>query len=176
MNSLAKHDFQVLDFLVRHFSERFTVRQMALQLKLSAAGAHLSLKKLQKSGIVEAEKLGTGLFYQINLKDKIAMHLASIVLLDKDVRSIKADELKEDAKAVVFDNKTVLIIASNKQLAEDSAKKSLKEISWLILNEEEFNLHILEKDAKVLGIIQNGKVLHGEDTIVSAIKRYLRYG
>ena len=176
MNSLAKHDFAVIDFLVRHFAERFTVRQMSQQLKLSAAGAHLSLKKLQKAGIVEAEKLGTGLFYQIYLRSKIAEHLAAIVLLDKDAKLIPVDALKEDVKALVYDNKTLLVIANNKQLVEDIAKKSLNDVHWLILNDEEFSRYVLEKDTKVLNIIQHGRVLQGEQVIVHGIKRYLRYG
>ena len=67
MLSLSDNEFSVLDFLVRNFTERLTIRSIAQRLNFSSAGVFNILKKLEKSNIVAGQKLGTGLFYSINL-------------------------------------------------------------------------------------------------------------
>ena len=80
--SLSDNEFSVLSFLVRNFTERLTIRNVAQRLNFSAAGVFNILKKLEKEDIVKGEKLGTGLFYSINFENKIALHIAEIVLLN----------------------------------------------------------------------------------------------
>ena len=58
MLSFSKHEFRIVGFLVRHLSARFTIRDIASKLSISAPGCHAALKKLEKNGIVTAEKLG----------------------------------------------------------------------------------------------------------------------
>ena len=82
--SLSDNEFSVLSFLVRNFTERLTIRNIAQRLNFSAAGVFNILKKLDKENIVKGEKLGTGLFYAINFENKIALHIAEIVLLYSD--------------------------------------------------------------------------------------------
>ena len=48
MDSIAKNEFRMVEFLVRNFYERLTIRNIAAKLKMSAAGAHSVLKKLEK--------------------------------------------------------------------------------------------------------------------------------
>ena len=78
MISLSDNEFSVLSFLTRNFSERLTIRSIALRLKFSAAGVFNILKKLEKLDIVYGQKLGTGLFYSINFENKIANGVCGI--------------------------------------------------------------------------------------------------
>ena len=114
MLSLSDNEFSVLSFLVRNFTERLTIRNIAHRLNFSPAGVFNILKKLEKQEIVVGEKLGTGLFYSINFGNKIAEHLASIVLLHSDDKSekISIEQLKE-AKAAVLNKKTLLLVTDS---------------------------------------------------------------
>jgi len=68
MLSLSDNEFSVLNFLVRNFSEKLTIRNIAQRLNFSPAGVFNILKKLEKQSIVVGQKLGTGLFYSINFE------------------------------------------------------------------------------------------------------------
>jgi DNA-binding Lrp family transcriptional regulator len=120
MLSLSKSEFRVIGFLIRNFSKRFTIRNIGSQLKISAAGAHSVLKKLEKNGVVRAEKLGTGLFYEINLNNKVAEHLAAASLLNYfSVKDMETRELDKECSAVVFDGKNALAITGNADRVRD---------------------------------------------------------
>ena len=62
MLSLSDNEFSVLNFLVRNFTEKLTIRNIAHRLNFSPAGVFNILKKLEKQNIVVGQKLGTGLF------------------------------------------------------------------------------------------------------------------
>ena len=70
MLSLSDNEFSVINFLVRNFTEKLTIRNVAQRLNFSAAGVFNILKKLEKAGIVIGQRLGTGLFYSINFDNK----------------------------------------------------------------------------------------------------------
>src|SRR3989344_9405559 len=103
MLSLSDNEFSVLNFLIRNFSEKLTIRNIAKRLNFSSAGVFNILKKMEKQNIVVGEKLGTGLFYSINFENRIAEHLASVVLLypeekiDLDIQKLK------NASAAILD-------------------------------------------------------------------------
>ena len=113
MLSLSDNEFSVLSFLVRNFTERLTIRNMAQRLNFSAAGVFNILKKLEKQNIVKGEKLGTGLFYSINFENKIAVHIAEIVLLYSDDKISMNSEQFKQAKAAISDKKNLLLIVDN---------------------------------------------------------------
>ena len=175
MISLSKNEFGVVSFLIRNFSTRFTIRNIASQLKISAAGAHAVLKKLEKSDVVKAEKLGTGLFYHINLASKIATHLAAIVLLEHfDIKGIETKDIEKESRAAVFDGKRILVVTSSADLIQDICYRSFKEIKVICKGEEEFVEALTDKDRDILGILEKGNVLYGEELIVNSIKRVMR--
>ena len=165
MQSIAKNEFEVINFLVRNFSQRYTIRGIAQNLNLSAAGVHSILKKLEKSNLVVHEKLGTGLFYSVNYNNKIARHLAAIVLLEGDV-DIKVDV---DAKAVIATKKDVLVITD--VVVEDVSieGKNVITVSQSYLLEK-----LDSRDNVILDIFKEGKVLEGEEFIVNLIKDFRR--
>ncbi len=165
MQSISNHEFQVLNFLVRNFSTRYTVRQISVKLKASPAGTHKGLKKLEEDEILKSEKLGTGLFYHINLDNQVAKHLAAIVLLmDRADSAVvkKLEGIKEARAAIV--NKNALLVISH------VAVKTPSEFSPVVLSEHELVEMIKQRDKKILDFIEQGKLLWGENIIVASIK------
>ncbi len=175
MISLSKNEFSVISFLIRNFSRRFTIRNIAAELGISAAGAHAVLKKLEKGDVVRAEKLGTGLFYHINLASKVATHLAAIVLLEHfDIKGIETKEIKKESRAAVFDGKRMLVVTSSADIVQDICYRSFKEIKVVCKGEEELIEALMNKEKEVLEILEHGNVLYGEELIVDLIKRVMR--
>ena len=175
MISLSKSEFNVIGFLIRNFSKRFTIRSIASRLEISAAGAHSVLKKLEKNNVVKADRLGTGLFYYIDLDSKIANHLASIVLIEQfDVKKIDTEEIEKESKAVIFDGKRALVVTTNEDIVKDVCYRNFKEIKVICKEEEEFVEALRGKEKDVLEILENGNVLFGEELILNSIKRVMR--
>ncbi len=167
MLSLSDNEFSVISFLVRNFTERLTIRNVAQKLNFSAAGVFNILKKLEKHNIVVGEKLGTGLFYSINLENKIAEHLAAIVLLYSDDKIEKINiELLKQAKAAIFDKKSLLLITDNVTVLDIS----IPNVEVIAKTEDEVVGLIRKKDSVMLQLLKKGIVLFGEDKFVGIIK------
>ena len=166
MLSLSDNEFSVLNFLVRNFTERLTIRSIAQRLNFSAAGVFNILKKLEKNEIVVFQKLGTGLFYQINLENRIARHLAAIVLVHSDEKISVSTEQFRNAKAAIFDKKTLLLITDN-VTALDIA---IPNISITTKTEDEIAELLRKRDIDTIQMLKKGVVLFGEEHIASIIK------
>jgi len=166
MLSLSDNEFSVLNFLVRNFTEKLTIRNIAKKLNFSPAGVFNILKKLEKQNIVAGQKLGTGLFYSINFENKIAEHLASVVLLYSDEKlEIDIEKLK-NAKAAIFDRKNLLLITDNITILDIS----IPNISIIAKTEDEVIAILRKRDTETLQLLRKGIILFGEDTIVEIIK------
>ena len=175
MLSISKSEFNVIGFLIRQFSKRFTIRSIALKLNISAAGMHAVLKKLEKGGIVKAERLGTGLFYEINLESRVAQYLAAVMLMRySDIKKINTDELEKETKAVIFDGKGIVVVTSDSDAVKDICYRELKEIKVICKGEEEFVDALRNKERNVLDVLEQGNVLFGEELVVDSIKKVIR--
>ncbi|MBI2657195.1 winged helix-turn-helix transcriptional regulator [Candidatus Woesearchaeota archaeon] len=167
MISLSDNEFSVISFLVRNFTEKLTIRSIAQKLNFSPAGVFNILKKLEKQNIVTGEKLGTGLFYSINFENRIAQHLASIVLVYNDEKiSLDISQFRQ-AKAAVFSNKTLLLITDSMT----SLDASIPNVTIISKTEDEFVSMLRKKDAEALQVLKKGIVLFGEDNLVEIIKK-----
>ena len=166
MLSLSDNEFSVISFLVRNFTEKLTIRNVAQRLNFSPAGVFNILKKLEKQRIVVGQKLGTGLFYSINFENKIAEHLAAIVLLYSDEKiEIDIEKFKQ-AKAAIFDKKTLLLITDNVTFLDIT----IPNIEVIAKTEDEVTALLRKKDSVILQMLKNGVVLFGEDKFVEIIK------
>ena len=166
MLSLSDNEFSVVSFLVRNFTERLTIRDIAKRLGFSAAGVFNILKKLEKQNIVTGQKFGTGLFYSINFDSKIAEHLAAVVLLYSDEKiTLNVEQLKQ-AKAAIFDKKNLLLVTDN-VTALDAA---IPNVNVIVKTKDEFIGLLRKKDAEMLQLLRKGTALFGEDEIVGMIK------
>ena len=167
MLSLSDNEFSVLNFLVRNFTEKLTIRSIAQKLDFSPAGVFNILKKLEKQAIVVGQKLGTGLFYSINFENKIARHLSAVVLLysgDK-AEDIDIGPLKK-AESAIFDRKTLLLITDNVTVLDISISNA----SVVSKTEDEIIALLRKKDPETLQLLRKGIVLFGDDKIVDIIK------
>ena len=167
MLSLSDNEFSVFSFLVRNFTEKLTIRSIAQRLGFSAAGVFNILKKLEKQGIVNGQKLGTGLFYSVNFDNKIGYHLAEIALVYSDDKIEKLDvEHFKQAKTAVFDKKTLLLVTDNITLLDIS----IPNINIISKTESEIIGLFKKKDQEMLQLLKKGVVLFGEDQLVDIIK------
>jgi len=170
MLSLSDNEFSVIDFLVRNFAERLTIRSIAKKLGFSAAGVFNILKKLEKERIVIGQKLGTGLFYSINLQNVVAEHLAAIVLVYSDEKiAIDIGQLKQ-AKAAIFDKKNLLLITDSMTFMEIS----IENVNVISKTEDEALTLFRKRDAELMQILKKGVVLFGEDKLVDIIKNCMQ--
>ncbi len=165
MDSLNNTDLAVISFLTRNFTELFSMRKIARQLKLSTAGIHKSCKELEKQGIVVSERLGSGLFYRMNFPDRKAHHLAAMALL----AGKQLDLGHHDIRAVMADAKRAVVVTFDEAKARQEVKLAGKELD--IINPEEFMLLMQKRDSRLVGMLKTADVLFGEDFIVSAIQR-----
>ncbi len=171
MLSLSDNEFSVLKFLVRNFTEKLTIRNIAQRLNFSPAGVFNILKKLEKQEIVVGQKLGTGLFYSINLENRIAEHLAAIVLLYSQEKIEFNFEQLKSAKAAILDKKSLLVIMDNISLLD----VSIPNIEVISKTEDEVIGLLRKKDAQLTQLLSNGTVLFGEDVIVGIIKKCISW-
>lgn len=175
MLSLSDNEFSVINFLVRNFAEKLTIRSIAQRLGFSPAGVFNILKKLEKEKIVVGQRLGTGLFYSINLEEKIAVHLASIVLLYSDENKpgkpdkINIEQIKE-AKAAILDKKALLLITDS-ATAFNILDIAIQNVKVTSKTYEEVTALLRKKDAEMLHMLKQGTVLFGEEVIVGIIKK-----
>ena len=168
MLSLSDNEFSVLSFLVRNFTERLTIRNIAQRLNFSPAGVFNILKKLEKNNIVVGQKLGTGLFYAINFENKIAEHLAGIVLLysDDKIEKIDVEKIKQ-AKAGILDKKNLLLVTDNITTLDIS----IPNIDVIAKTEDEIINLLRKKDSSTLQLLKKGIVLFGEEKVVDIIEK-----
>ena len=167
MISLSDNEFSVINFLVRNFTEKLTIRSIAQRLGFSAAGVFNILKKLEKQNIVAGQKLGTGLFYSINFDNKISRHLAAIVLLfsEEKIEKLNDDQFKH-AKTAIFDGKTLLLVTDNVTLLDIS----IPNINIIAKTEDEVTALLKKKDQEIIQLLEKGVVLFGEENFVAIIK------
>ena len=167
MLSLSDNEFSVLNFLVRNFTEKLTIRNIAQRLNFSPAGVFNILKKLEKQNIVVGQKLGTGLFYSINFEEKIAEHLAAIVLLYSEEKyEIDVEKLKQ-AKAAIFYEKTLMLITDSITILD----VTIPNVDVITKTEDEVIALLRKKDSQMLQLLKRGIVLFGEDKIVEIIRQ-----
>ncbi len=166
MLSLSDNEFSVINFLVRNFTERLTIRNIAQRLEFSAAGVFNILKKLEKQGIVVGQKLGTGLFYSINFENKIAEHLAAIVLVYSEEKpAIDFEQLKQ-AEIVISDKKSLLLVTDSITVLD----VSIPNVNVIIKTKDEVIGLLRKRDPEMLQLLRKGPVLFGEDKLVAIIK------
>lgn len=168
MLSLSDNEFSVLNFLVRNFAEKLTIRNIAQRLKFSPAGVFNILKKLEKQNIVVGEKLGTGLFYSINFESKIAEYLSKIVLLYSEERiDIEMPAKLRQANAAILSGKALALVTDSVTTLDIE----IPDLKITTKTEDELIELLRKKDYEALQLLKNGTILFGEEKIVEIIKK-----
>jgi len=170
MISISDNDSLIIEFLIKNYSKRYTIREIAINLKISPAGAHKSLKKLEEANIMKAEKLGTGLFYEVNFENRAAYHLAAFVI--SQTQEYELGELKEFVKAIIVDKKVLVVSDStdHSKIKEDIIK-IFGDKDIIIMAEDEFLLSMKRAEKDFTELVK-GSIIYGEELIINAIRGY----
>jgi predicted nucleotidyltransferase len=193
MVSLTKNKSKVLNFLIRNFSDRNSIRMIAKQLSLSPMGAQKILKDFEKEGLTVKEKIGTGIFYRLDLNNDVAFKLAELILTQHTLNSyakVYAKDIKQLKKyvktcvlygSILTKGKNagdvdVLVIINKQnfekveQQKEKLAKVATKPIHFMYQTQKDFEANIKERDKPILDIIKKGSILWGQNFILEGIK------
>ena len=196
---LPKNMKLILNFLLENFTKKYNINQIAGRLNISVSDTHRVLKKLDKGGIVKATKIGSGIFYELNLENKIASKIAELLLIQREMnpyakvyaKDLEVEGMKESSKVCILFGSIlskgekardvdVLIIPDEKEEKDvikyiesfclELSKKRAKNIQTLLHTKRDLESNIREEDEVILDIMKNGVVLWGEKIIVEAIK------
>ena len=159
-------------FFERNYSARYTTREIGLKLKVSPAGSYKSLKKLEQSNLVIAEKLGTGLFFHLNYQNQSAFYLACFVasINEEDIK-----ELKDHIRAAIKSNNKILLITHHHD--EEPVKKIASKLfsqELILFSEEEFVKQIITKDQTIVDLIKNMQIVYGTEYVIKIISKLVR--
>lgn len=170
MLSLSDNEFAVINFLVRNFSELYTVRNIAKRLGFSPAGVYNILKKLEQQGIVNGQKLGTGLFFRVNLENKVARHLSMAVLVGFYDSTIDLRKYEKNAKAILFDKKNVLFVTDNVVVSDFAVEG----YNVVVKNADDFIDSLRRREPFLMDILRKSNVVFGEEFVVDVIKSLIQ--
>ena len=188
-----KNQEKMINFLIRNFDIRNSIRQIGRKIGISAMGAQKMLKRLEKQQIVAAEKIGTAIYYKLNLSKRMAQKIAELVLTKyklspyAQVYAENLEALKNCAKACVMYGSILamgeqardvdaMVIIDRRALrkvekeCDRISKKGTKKIHLMIQTEKDLKENIKKGDKAVLAVIRKGVVLWGEGFIVEGIK------
>ena len=193
MVSITKNEARVINFLLRNFSKKYNINQLAKELQLSPRGAYKILKKLKNNDILSIQKIGNNHIYTINFNNDIALEVCQFVLIEtKNTPYIKTwindlQSLKKFAKIVILfgsiltkekqaNDVDVLLVFEKKNLLkiQDQIKKinqiKSKQIHAIVQTEKDLLNNIQKRDPALLEEIQTGLILWGRNILVEAIK------
>lgn len=197
MFALTKNEVRAVGFLLRNFSERYSINALARELKLSPRGAYKIVKKLEKAGVLKPEAIGNAIYYHPNLDSEFGRKVAELVISYVELNPYARVQAKALEKlkpyilsAVLFGSVLtkaenagdidVLLVLEEKQfgnahkvLLEIQSMKP-KKISEMLQSKEDTVKNIRKRDAPLLSAIRTGQVLWGSEIIVEAIKNGTR--
>ncbi|MBI4918394.1 winged helix-turn-helix transcriptional regulator [archaeon] len=193
MVHISENELKTLNFLVRHFTEKYSINELAKKVGITPKGLHKLLKRLEKNNIVTPEKLANAVFYKINFSSDLARKSAELSLFEdiklpyarvqaKDFDSLRefvlaavlfGSVLEKGEKAgdidvlLVFDKKNYLKV--KKELEKIQSLKP-KHIHLVMQTSQDLINNLKKQDNVLLEILRTGKILWGYEVIVGAIK------
>lgn len=193
MVHISENELKTLNFLIRHFTEKYSINQLAKKLGITPKGLHKLLKRLEENNIVKPEKLANAVFYKINFASDLARKSAELSLFEniklpyarvqaKDLDSLRefvlaavlfGSVLKKGDKAgdidvlLVFEKKNYQKV---KKEVDEIQKIKPKHIQIVMQTPKDLINNLKKPDKVLLEILRTGKVLWGCEVIVSSIK------
>ncbi len=193
MVALTRNEARVVSFLLRNFTKRYSINQLAKELGLSPMGARKAAMKLEKTRILKPEPIGNAIYYRPDLDEEIGRKTAELVLTYKDLNPYAKAQAKDFeqlrphalcamlfgsvlTKAEKAEDIDVLLVLEEGQLSK--AHKVLmeiqsikpKKIGEMVQSREDLVRNIRKRDAPFLSAIRTGQVLWGSEVIVEAIR------
>jgi predicted nucleotidyltransferase len=197
MVKAPRYEGKVLGFLVRYFTEKYSINQLAKLVGMTPRGAYKLLKRLEAECIIVPQKLGNAIFYRINVASDLARKKAELALFEeirlpyaraqaKDLERLRpfvlaamlfGSVLEKGEKSGDLD---VLVVIKEKDY--EPFNKALNELRRLkpkpiqpvIQTPEDLIKNLKKPDKVILEILRTGKVLWGHDVIVNAIREAMQ--
>lgn len=171
MISISASDSKAIDLLIRNPTARYTIRNIAQKIGITAAGAHRLLRLMEEEGILNSEKLGSGIFYEINLENNTAKYLCAFVLSQScKEETEKFSELKKHSLfALKLDNELYVVIDPKEQYKANELIGKLQGKA-VIDFQEDFSQKLKKKDSELLKKLSTAKVMWGELNLIDIIK------
>ena len=190
---LSQNDFRVISFLVRRIRERYSINELARQLKVTPRGMHKLLKRLEEQTIVKQQRLANAVYYEINFESDKASKLAEFSIMEDQKKPyVRAqirdlERLRNLVKSVILfgsvlkkgeranDIDILVILEKNQYKKFHEALKELqnlktKQIQTVLQTPEEMVVNLKKADPVLESIIKEGHVLWGQDVVVRIIK------
>lgn len=192
-NGLTQNGMRLLRLLARRFAEKYSINQIARELKLSPRGAYKMLKSMELQGILNPERIGNSIFYHLNLNSDFARKAVELSLFEepssayarvqvKDLQALKkytlalilyGSVLEDGDKAEDIDVMAVVeqedYALFRKELSELQNKKP-KHIHAVVMSKQDLAKNFAKKDAVAMEILNKGNILWGQDIVLNAIK------
>lgn len=193
MVALTRNEARVVCFLLRNFTKRYSINQLARELGLSPMGARKVAMKLEKTRILKSEPIGNAIYYRPDLDEEIGRKTAELVLAYKDLNPYARAQAKDFEQlrphalcAMLFgsvltkaeragDIDVLLVLEeghlkkAHKVLMEIQSIKP-KRIEEMVQSREDLVRNIKKLNAPLLDAIRTGQVLWGSEIIVEAIR------
>lgn len=193
----VNNETRVLNFLTRHFSEKYSINNLAKQLKLTPKGMHKLLLRLEQRGVVKPQKIANAIFYMINFSSDLACKSAELSLFEdvkipyvraqiKDLERLRSVVIAAVLFGSILDKgekandvDILVILEKNKYNAFQKELDKLqslktKRINPVLQTQDDLTRNIQKSDEVVLEIIRKGKVLWGHHIIVEAIAKAVK--
>ncbi len=164
MQQLSKFSLRAIGYLVRHFDEPQTVRQIAMKIGISPPSLAKGFKELEESGIVSGKRFGTGILYCLNLQNPVARHLAAASVLSTSIPE-ELREIAKRAKAVIRKGDELLIVDESHHEYRSEKYKTKK------TSPDEFRAGLIKRDNEIIAFIREGELLSGEELFLDAIDK-----
>jgi DNA-binding Lrp family transcriptional regulator len=187
---MTENEKNVLRILLTSFVD-LSINQIANLAKLSPNGAYKILKKLENEGVIKPKRISNIKSYYLdfeNEKTKNILQLALIPSIEGRVK-FRFDDLKELKKitlgCIMFgsyispkkepNDLDILFIIDEKhykvykELSERSFSTIPIKVHIVLQSEEDFKNNIIKKDKVIIEILKTGKILWGQDKIISLI-------
>lgn len=194
MFSLTKNEIRTINFLVRNYTERISINGIARQLSLSPMGAYKILKRLEQHAILEYEKIGNAIHYQLNLSAEGGKKAAELALTNnilnpfakvcvEDLQRLKpltlcaalfGSVLAKGMNANDIDIFCVIKPSKYKELKAkicDWQKSTSKKIHLLVQTKDDLLRNMKNKDPVIEDILKTGAFFWGEEIIIEAIRQ-----
>ena len=187
---------KIIEYFFRNIPNKFNVNQAAKNLKISVGSAYKILKSLEKKQIFVSQKIGNGIYYNLNLKNKEAENIVELVLIESKNQSLAKNphaliyakdlqETKKISKAVILfgsiierknakDVDVLFIIDKGKVKGVEEFCLKLsnlrpKRVSPLLMTAADFKKNIKKQDEVITDVFKKGIILFGEDEIIKIV-------
>ena len=191
--ALTRNEARLIGFLLRNFTERYSINRLAKELGLSPMGTRKIAMKMEKAKILRSEPISNAIYYHPKLDEEIGRKVAELVLTDKELNPYARAQAKDFealrpytlctvlfgsvlSKAEKAGDIDVLLVLEKKQFSSVHAVlKGLqsikpKRIGEMIQSREDLVRNFKKRDAPLLDAIRTGQVLWGADVIVEAMR------